>query len=199
MEIIIFKIMHIVKNNQCGFSLLELIIYIGILSGVMFMIVNLFVIISASSANEEARTEVQQNLQFAMQQITDNIRSQDNIVNISANGDIMDLSSGSNPNKVTLRFNASNNSLKKIQGDAGASSCDTTDNKCKADCATIDPDCAEENIISSKVSVGSSSPAAPIFKQIENTIQIILEISYNDNGRKDYIFSQKNQTTVSLR
>jgi type II secretory pathway pseudopilin PulG len=190
-------IKHLRTSN--GFSLLELIIYIGILSGVMLMIVNLFVIISASSANEEARTEVQQNLQFAIQQMSDNIRPQNDIVNISANGDILDLSSGSDPNKVTLRFDASNNALKKIQGIAGASSCDSSDGKCKADCAVIDPDCSPENIVSSKVSVGPSSPIDPIFNQIDNTIQIILEISYNDKGRKDYIFSQKNQTTVSLR
>lgn len=186
-------------NNSEGFSLLELIIYIGILSGVMFMIVNLFVIISANSANDEARTEVQQNLQFAMQQISDNIRSQDNVISVSANGDIIDLSSGSDPDKTTLRFDASNNSLKKIQGDAGAGSCDSSDGKCKADCATIDPDCTEENLASSKVSIKTSTPASPIFRKIDNTIQIILEISYNDNDRKDYIFSQKNQTTVSLR
>jgi hypothetical protein len=124
---------------------------------------------------------------------------QDNIISINANGDVIDLSSGSDPNRTTLRFDASNNSIKKIQGDTGATDCNGSDSKCKADCGSIDPDCREENIISSKVSTGSSSPAAPIFRKIDSTIQIILEISYNDNNRTDYVFSQKNQTAVSVR
>ncbi len=192
------KLSRILKNNS-GFSLLELLIYMAILSGFLMVIVNLFFSILGSAAREEARKEVQQNLQFAIQQISDDIRHQDNITSINANGDILDLSSGADPNKITLRFDASINILKKIQGDAGASSCDGTDSKCKADCATLDPNCKEESITSSKVSIGQSSPLNPIFRQIENTIQIILTISYNDNGRRDYKFSKKDQTSVLSR
>lgn len=178
LEIIIFKIMHIIKNNQCGFSLLELIIYIGILSGVMFMIVNLFVILSASSANDEARTEVQQNLQFAMQQIADEVRSGKEIVSATLpdgeKGNVLDIAAADG---MITRFSVLGGILQRTE-DLGL------------------PGETSENITTDKVAVNISPE---IFYRVGDTIQIIMEISYNDNGRKDYIFSQKNQTAVSIR
>lgn len=170
--------LSIYLGNKNGFSLLELIIYIGILSGVMFMIVNLFVILSASSANDEARTEVQQNLQFAMQQIADEVRSGKEIVSATLpdgeKGNVLDIVAADG---TITRFSVLGGILQRTE-DLGL------------------PGETSENITTDKVAI-SISPE--IFYRIGDTIQIIMEISYNDNGRKDYIFSQKNQTAVSIR
>lgn len=181
-----------------GFSLLELLIYMGLLAGIMMVIVNLFVIFSINSANSEARTEVQQNLQFAMQNIVNAVRGQDGInsIGISANGDILDLVSSSAD--ILLRFDARNSKLSKTIGAPGAA-CNASGG-CRIDCATPDPDCSPLDLLGPDVSLAASNPPSdPIFKNIGGAIQIKLNISYNDNGRRDYVFQQTNQTTVSPR
>ncbi len=190
------------KINNRGFSLLELLIYIAILSGFLLVIVNLFFSISSSSAREEARSEVRQNLRFASQQIINSARSAtafcidpnpDCATASDSEGNILDVT----VNNLTERFRVSGGVLQKIKSASGGT-CGASDG-CKADCDAFDSDCAAEDITAGKVTV--SSPAAPpfIFTGIGSTIQINLKIDYNDNGRGDYKFSDSVMTTVSLR
>jgi len=83
--------MHNFKINQQGFSLLELLIYIAILSGFLLVIVNIFFTVSTSSVQEEVRAEVRQNLRFASQQLTDEVRKATTVDYISVNGDTLRL------------------------------------------------------------------------------------------------------------
>jgi len=166
--------LNIAKNNQ-GFSLMELIIYMAIFSGFMIVIADLFFAITANSAREEARAEVQQNLRFAIRQIADEIYSASDIIQPTSGnpGNTLDLT----VNGPVTRFNVSSGTLQKIR------------------------ELSTENITGDKVTV---SAASPIFTRIENigakaTIQINLQISYNDNGRPDYKFSQTVRTAISLR
>lgn len=186
-------------NINCGgFSILELLIYMGLLAGIMMIILNLIGIFSVNSANSEARTEVQQNLQFAMQNITNSIRNQDDIdsISLNANSDILDLKSSSGD--ILIRFDAQNGSIKKTAGISGAAC--STDSKCKIDCGTPDSDCIAQDLLSPNVSLSASNPPLdPTFRVLGDTIQIKLNISYNDNGRRNYVFQQTNQTTVSPR
>lgn len=164
---------HLLKINEKAFSLLELIIYITLLSGIMLVIVNMFFMISASSAKEEARAEVQQNLRFAIDRLAGEIRSAREI-NFPLGGSsdsVLEL------NGSTIKFTVSGGILQRIEG------------------------VNVENITTNKVAVNTASP---IFTRIDNigakpSIQIILTISYNDNGRGDYKFSKTIQTSVSLR
>lgn len=166
---------NFIKNNR-GFSLLELIIYIAILIGFLMAVTNIFFVIAASYAKEEARAEVQQNIRFAAEQITSEINSATAISEPVAAGD------SGNVLEVTVeglptRFDVSDGVLRKTRG------------------AVV------ENITSDKVVV-SISPN--IFTRIENanaksTIQVILIISYNDEGREDYKFSKTIQTAALLK
>lgn len=185
-------------KNQSGSSLLELLIYMGLFAGFMLVIVNIFTIFSVSSANSEARAEVEQNLEFAMQQIANSVRNQNGIdsVGIGANSDVLDLISASG--NILIRFDATNSTLKKTVGVAGAGC--LADSACKIGCATTDPDCMESILLSQKVSLlPSALPENPIFSKTADTIQISLNISYNDSGRKDYVFNKRSKTSIFLR
>jgi len=188
----------IFKYNQ-GFSLLELLIYMGLLAGIMMVIANIFIIFSLNSANSEARTAVQQNLQFAMQNIVNEVKKRQDAdsISINANGDVLDLVSSSGD--ILLRFDARNSRLNETIGALGAV-CDASGG-CKIDCLpTPDPDCLPLDLLGSDVSLSASVPPDnQIFKNIGGAIQIKLNISYNDNGRKDYVFRQTNQTSVYPR
>ena len=162
-------------KSQQGFSLLELLIYMAILAGFLVVIVNIFFMISTSSAREEARAEVQQNLRFAAQEIANEIRSATAVTvpASGASGNVLDITVGG----VTSEYSVSGGVLRKTRG------------------------AATENITTGKVSV---STASPIFTRVDNTgakptIQIILTISYNDNGLADYKFSSASETAVSLK
>jgi len=164
-----------VKNKK-GFSFLELIIYIAIFATFLMVVVSIFSIIVSSSAKEEARAEVKQNLRFALEKITDEIYAANDVTQPIADGtsgNVLALT----VNGAPVQFSVSGGILQKTMG--------TT----------------TENITSNKVIIDVSSD---IFKRIGNvnakpTIQIILKISYNDKGRPYYKFSQTIQTTVSLR
>jgi Tfp pilus assembly protein PilW len=165
-------------NNSHGFSLLELLVYMAILAGFLIVIVNLFFIISTSSAKEEARAEVRQNLRFAIEQIKADIRFSGAAIVINAPtsggaGNTLNFTIGG----TTTDFSVASGVLQRTRG------------------------AVTQNITTDKVAV---SVANSIFTRIDNvgakpTIQIVLTMSYNDNGRPDYKFFESVQTTVSVR
>lgn len=170
--------LYLNNNNNRGFSLLELLIYMAILAGFLVVLVNLFFIISASSGREEARAEVQQNLRFASQQITADIRSATAITEpiAGSGGNTLNITIGG---AATVYSISASGILQKTRG------------------------AVTENITTDKVSVASPALAPFVFTRdslgLRPTVQIILEMSYNDNGRADFKFSDKVQTTVSLK
>jgi len=186
------------KTNK-GFTLLELLIYIAILSSLLITIAGLFSMISTNSSKEESRIEVQQNLQFATGQIADELHSFDDIIintpNPSGNTDnVLNFQSAT----TVVEFKISPSGvLQKTRGTTTATC--LNDGKCKVDCGPVDSDCTVENITSDKVIVTSPTGVEKIFTRLGETIQIKLEISYNNNGRPAYEFSKKSQTTVSLK
>lgn len=164
------------KTNNKGFSLLELLIYMAILAGFLMVIMNIFFMITGNSAREEARTEVRQNLRFAAAQIVNEVRIAKSI-NFPASGqsNTLDLDKGA----TVTRFSVLGGILKKTSS-LGL------------------PGETIENITASDVTV-SEAGSPMIFTRVGNTIQINLNISYNDNGRPNYKFGATTATTVSLR
>lgn len=165
-------------KNQQGFSLLELLIYIAILSGFLLVLTNLFFMVSTGSVREEVRAEVRQNLRFASQQITDTVRSGKEIISATlpdgGAGNVLDIKIAGG---TITRFSVSNGVLQRTKN--------------------LDlPGEITENITTDNITV-SISPE--IFNRIGSTIQINLKIDYNDNGRGDYKFFESVKTTVSLR
>lgn len=61
-------------SNQKGFTLLELILYVGILVIVMVVVINIFTSLSKGNGNVEARTEVDSNLRYALEKINQDVR-----------------------------------------------------------------------------------------------------------------------------
>lgn len=163
----------IVKNNK-GFSLLELLIYMAILSSLLIIIVNLFFMISSNSAKEEARIEVQQNLQFAINEITNQMNNYNTDISI-----ITPVNSGDAGNALEITVDGLNIKYDVLSGalqkTIGASA---------------------ENITSNNVIVDTTNP---IFKRINGTIQINLKMSYNDKGRPSYKYSNEIKTTISAK
>ena len=167
-----------IKENK-GSSLLELLIYIGILAGFLTVVTNLFFMISVNSAKEEARIEVQQNLQFAISQITNEVCFSENETTINSPiSGVPENILNYTVNSVITEFRVIDGVLKKIEDLGGPSE-------------NI-KDLTNNNVI-------INTAESKIFTRIGDTIQINLEISYNDNGRPSYKFSQKIQTTVSPR
>ncbi len=167
------------KINNRGFSLLELLIYMAILAGFLVVLANLFFMITASSGKEEARAEVQQNLRFAIQQITTDIRSATAITEpvISSGGNALNITVGG---IATIYSISGNGILQKTRG------------------------AVTEDITTDRVAISSPSAAPFVFTRVDNasakpTVQIILEMSYNDNGKADFKFTDKVQTAVSLK
>lgn len=194
-------VLNSIKSHR-GFSLLELLIYIAILSGFLVVIINIFFTVSMNSVREEVRAEVRQNLRFASDQITSLARSAtsfcvdpnpDCSTASGSEGNILDIVA----NNLTERFRVADGVLQKIQSASGGT-CSVSDG-CKADCAIFDSDCAIENITTGNVTVFFPIVPPFIFTKIGNTIQINLKIDYNDNGRGDYKFFESVKTTASLR
>ncbi len=162
-----------VKNNN-GFSLLELLIYMAILSSLLIIIVNLFFMISSNSAKEKAKIEVQQNLQFAINEITNQMNNYSagiSIITPANSGDIGNILE-IDIDGVNIKYDISSGALQKTVG------------------------VSAENITSSDVIVDAINP---IFKRIDDTIQVNLKISYNDKGRPSYIYSREIKTTISTK
>ncbi|MBW6441228.1 prepilin-type N-terminal cleavage/methylation domain-containing protein [Patescibacteria group bacterium] len=166
-------IFSIQKNNQ-GFSLLELLIYITILSSLLIIIVNLFFMISANSAAQDAKIEVQHNLQFALNKITSQMSNYDSDISI-----MTPANSGETSNILEVLRDGSN-----IKYDVSAGVLRET------------IDGTTENITSNNVTVDLTNP---IFKRINDTLQINLKISYNDNERPSYKYSSDIRTTISVK
>jgi len=148
----------------------------AILAGFLTVIMNIFFMTAASSAKEEARTEVQQNLRFAASAIVNEMRLAKAIIApASGESNILELDMGSS----ITRFSVSAGVLTKT-ANLGL------------------PGEITENITTNNVTI-SVTESPLIFTRVGSAIQINLLISYNDNNRPNYKFSAKSQTTVSLR
>lgn len=163
--------------NEKGFSLVELIIYIGIFTVALAVGYQLLLVTSRIRNQTESRYEVQQNIRFAVEKISEQIRKSSAI-------------SGTYPaNTLTLTvsgqqvdFQISSGILQMREGVGGQWQNLTTDN------------------------VVASAPSGDyLFTKIDNpapsksSVQIKLKIDYNNLGRPDFVYGTQMQTTVSLR
>lgn len=65
--------------NKKGFTLLELIIYIGLLTAISLVMVSAFLGLSRAKGGITARTEVNSNLRFAVEKINQDIKDAGNV------------------------------------------------------------------------------------------------------------------------
>jgi type II secretory pathway pseudopilin PulG len=174
------KIRFKIKNN--GFSLLELLIYIAILSVVTLVITGIFISVNQSRGRTEAVSEVNSNLRFAIEKISQDLRFSDSI-SIPAIANSTSTSLTMNVGTSTIVYCISGIYLKR----------------------QINGVCSD---LSDNVTSGAVSVTSLIFKRIENTnvvlaktivsIGVDLVINYNSTS-PDWQYSGEKKITISLK
>lgn len=165
------------KSKCRGFSLLELLIYVSILSIIMVIISNTFISLSKGSGQSQAKSEVNSTLRFATELLRQDIK---NASAISAPisgvpGATLTLTRSG----VEIVYDVSGGVLRRKEG-------------------TADP----VNITDANITVNE-----PIFAKIENTnlilgttsvsLKINMTFSYN-SASSDWTYSNSLQTSVGL-
>jgi len=162
--------------NNRGTSLLELIIYIAVLSVVALVMVNIFSVSIKSRDLTNARFEVAQNLRFATEKIRQAVFDASSIsISGSCPSNILDITTGASSSSVFIE----NNVLKMFEN--AATSSITTNNAI----ATTTGSCLF-------TVVNNPFPA-------KQTLQVKIKMVYNSQGRSDLDISDSTQMTISLR
>ena len=165
------------------FSLLELLIYMGLLAVVMLAIGGIFVGINAGRSKAEVQAEVNSNLQFAIQQISNDLRGATTVTSPLTAGTASTTLVFTNAVGTTTYCVVSGVLRRQTGGEACTASSDA--------------------ITASTVLVTTST-----FTRLENTnsflnktavsVQIDLALSYNSTNPESQ-YSEEKVTTVSLR
>lgn len=159
-----------------GTSLLELIIYIAILSVVATVMVNIFSVSIKSRDLTNTRFEVAQNLRFATEKIRQAVFDASSIsTSGSCNSNTLNITTGASSSSIFIE----NNVLKMFEN--AATSSITTDNVI----ATTTGSCLF-------TVVSNPFPA-------KQTLQVKIKMVYNSQGRSDLDISDSTQMTISLR
>jgi len=168
-------------SSRNGFSLLELIIYIAILSVVMLVIVGIFLSISTGRGKSESQSEVDSNLRFAVDKITGDLMTATSITTPA--------SAGSASTTLTMATASGTVSYCVVSG--------TLYRQLAGTCSAT----------SSAITAGTVSVATSTFTRIENTnsvlsktivsIQIDMTMSFNATSPEDQ-FSEEKITTIAL-
>ena len=165
------------KSKCRGFSLLELLIYVAILSGLVVVISSTFISLSKGNGQSQAKSEVNSAIRFATELLRQDLKNASAVTvpSVGTPSATLTLTRGG----VTIIYDVSGGILRRKEGAA-------------------DP----VNVTTSSVTV-----SAPVFTRIENTntvfsttnvsIKINMTFAYNSNS-SDWTYSASLQTTVSL-
>lgn len=163
------------QKSRRGIAILELLIYIAIFSGLVVTILDFSFLLSRGSAQAQTRDEVVANLQFAAARMSRDIRlaSAVSVPSAGSSGNVLTLTVAGNP----VTYQVASGVLQRI----GTST---------------------EAITSNNVIVATTSP---IFTRIDqgapakSAITIDITMSYNNLDRPDWVYSEREVTTVGLR
>lgn len=167
------------KNKKSiGFSLIELLIYVAILSGLMVVSSNMFISLSKGNGQSNAKSEVDSAIRFAGELLRQDLKNA-SVVSVPVSG-------GSSSSLTltragtTIVYDVSSGVLRRKEGVA-----------------------MPVNLTNSNITVGT-----PTFTRIENTnvvftssknivIKISMTFSYNGSG-SDWVYSNSLQTSINL-
>ena len=165
------------KSKCRGFSLLELLIYVAILSGLVVIISSTFISLSKGNGQSQAKSEVNGAIRFATELLRQDLKNA-SAVSVPTAGTpsaTLTLTRGG----VTIIYDISGGILRRKEGAA-----------------------SPVNVTNSNITVST-----PTFTRIENTntvfsttnvsIKINMTFAYNSNS-SDWTYSASLQTTVSL-
>lgn len=169
---------------RSGFSLLELLIYIAILAVMMTVVVGIFISLNKGRGASEARGEVNSNIRFAVEKISQDLRS------ATSSAAITSPNSTSTPTGI----------LTIIIGSDTISYATTTDNKLQRSKNGV-----PETVTSDAVKINSLS-----FKRLENinpifgtsTAFVSVEVNVSAGYRSespDWQYEESKKATVGIR
>ncbi len=171
-------------HKQQGFSLLELIIYLAILSGLMVIISNTFIDLSKARARAEAKNEVNAAIRFATERIRQDLKNASSTVATPITAPLLGT-----PSSTLIVKSA--DGLTSITYDVLLGQLRRNDNGTMA------------TTTGTNIFVGQ-----PTFTRLENynttflatttSIQVAMTFSYNASST-DWTYSADMRTTVSLR
>lgn len=170
------------RNSNFGFSLLELLVYISILLIATTLLVGVFMSISRSRGQSEARSEVNSNLRFAFDKISQDIKTATQISIPAAAGDTstsISLTSGGN----TVTYCIASNQLRRQVGGA----CNDASEAVTSDKVIV------ESILFSRI----ENSNAALSKTIIN-IKASMQIKYNSSS-PDWQFTSSKTTSISVK
>lgn len=173
------------KHNSStvnGFSLLELLIYLAILSAVMSVLAGMFFSINKGQGQAEAMSEVNGNLRFAIEKLSQDLRSASSV-------------------SAPAIANATSTTMTAVISGSDVIYC-VSDGKLRRQAGGV-CDISSEPITDNSVIVNSL-----IFTRMENTNQILsktavtiaidITIGY-DSASPDKQYTGRKKTTISLR
>lgn len=170
---------RLTARNREGFSLLELLIYVAVLSIVMVMISSTFIALNRGSSQSEIRSEVNSNLRFAIEKIGQDVRAASSVSTPATAG----------ATSTTLVLMVS----------SATTTYDVSSGQLRRQVGTSTP----EVLTSDAVTVNT-----PVFTRLENTntvlgktiVSIEADLTIQNSGTSpDETFSARKRTTVSLR
>lgn len=172
--------MRLILKKKSGFTLVELLIYITVLSLVTVMVANSFVILNKGRGGVEAKSELNSNLRFVVEKMKRDISTASAItspVTTAATSSLLELTVGADTIKYTVTANRISRQV------------NTT---------TL------EYISSTNINI---NPGDLYFSKLENinsildkkrvSVGINLAASYNSNS-PDYKYQQSLQTSIDL-
>ncbi|MCK9344618.1 MAG: hypothetical protein M0P64_00650 [Candidatus Pacebacteria bacterium] len=174
------RIQHSKFNIQnSGVSLLELLIYIAILSGLMVIVSDAFIALSKGRGQSEARSEVNSAIRFAADVISRDVKNASAVSApaLGAPGSALTLTVGAD----TVYYDMLNGVLRRKVGVAGT------------------PEAVTGNFV---------TVDAPTFTRFENyngvlnatttAVQVVMTMRYNSSST-DWVYSDTLRTTATLR
>ncbi len=167
------------RYSDAGFTLLEFLIYTAVFTIVLLSVLAILNITTNVRARQEAKSEVLRNASFVIERISRLGKDAD------AFGNCPNISSTICAATSTQLDFIINSATTTILVDTGVGT------------FTIDSGAGPEDLLSLLVLTTTSTD--PIFQKIGNTVQINLNLRYNDEGNNLYKYSTKAETTITLR
>lgn len=165
----------IVKNR--AFSLLELLIYISILSIIMVIVSNTFISLSRSQGQSQARSEVDRDISFATELLKQDLKNA-SIVSVPAavgTSSTLTLTRAG----VVIVYDVSGGALRRKEGSATA------------------VNVTSPNTIVSTPTFTRIENTNTVFSKTQVTIKVNMTFNYNSTS-SNWTYSTALQTTVSL-
>jgi len=165
-----------IKKTNHGFSLLELLIYVAILSVLVVVVSNAFISLSKARLQSQVRGEVHDSLRFAMDKIKLDIKNASSVTNPSSGTDstLVVVVSG-----VDITYDVTGGVLRRTEG------------------VNTPIDVTGNNIFVDTFSLTKISNTNLILNETTTAIQINMTIHYNSSNI-DLLHSSSFQTTVTL-